>query len=165
MITLALGGVGATYAVTLFAVHYWLALSRLDCVLWDDRHRCWGFGYIAIGFLATATAADRRAAAATITWLMMIFGIALTAGVAGQFLDPYSPQRLMAVVSVIALLAIVVTVLAIWNIERAVSSRSLRTGHSVSRSFARGVGGIQNAEFYNFRLSVNECVFHAGIDP
>ena len=124
MITLALGGVGATYAVTLFALNYWLALSA--SIL--------SYGLIGIGvgasgtsllaLLATATAANRRAAAATITWLMMIFGIALTAGVAGQFLDPYSPRRLMTVVSVIALLAMVLTVLAIWNIERAVSSRA-----------------------------------------
>ena len=124
MITLALGGVGATYAVTLFALNYWLAL--LASIL--------SYGMIGIGvgasgtsllaLLATATAANRRAAAATITWLMMIFGIALTAGVAGQFLDPYSPERLMAVVSTIAILAIVLTVLAIWNIERSVSPRS-----------------------------------------
>ena len=124
MMTLALGGVGATYAVTLFAVHHWLALIASIV----------SYGLIGIGvgasgtsllaLLATATAADRRAAAATITWLMMIFGIALTAGVAGQFLDPYSPRRLMTVVSVIALLAMVLTVLAIWNIERAVTSRA-----------------------------------------
>jgi BCD family chlorophyll transporter-like MFS transporter len=110
--------------VTLFAVHYWLALIASIV----------SYGLIGIGvgasgtsllaLLATATAADRRAAAATITWLMMIFGIALTAGVAGQFLDPYSPRRLMTVVSVIALLAMVLTVLAIWNIERAVTSRA-----------------------------------------
>ena len=124
MITLALGGVGATYAVTLFALNYWLALSA--SIL--------SYGMIGIGvgasgtslfaLLATATAANRRAAAATITWLMMIFGIALTAGVAGQFLDPYSPERLMVVVSTIAILAIVLTVLAIWNIERSVRPRS-----------------------------------------
>ena len=124
MITLALGGVGATYAVTLFALNYWLAM--LASIL--------SYGMIGIGvgasgtsllaLLATATAANRRAAAATITWLMMIFGIALTAGVAGQFLDPYSPERLMAVVSTIAILAVVLTVLAIWNIERSVSPRS-----------------------------------------
>ena len=165
MMTLALGGVGATYAVTLFAVHYWLALIASIV----------SYGLIGIGvgasgtsllaLLATATAADRRAAAATITWLMMIFGIALTAGVAGQFLDPYSPERLMTVVSVIALLAILLTVLAIWNIERAVSFTSLRTEHPFQEACARVVGRIQNAEFYNFRLSVNECVFHAGIDP
>jgi BCD family chlorophyll transporter-like MFS transporter len=52
---------------------------------------------------------------------MMIFGIALTAGLAGSFLDPYSPQRLMAVVSVICVAACVLTVLAIGRIERHVT--------------------------------------------
>ena len=124
MITLALGGVGATYAVTLFALNYWLALSASILSYGMIGIGVGASGTSLLALLATATAANRRAAAATITWLMMIFGIALTAGVAGQFLDPYSPERLMAVVSTIAILAIVLTVLAIWNIERAVSSRA-----------------------------------------
>ena len=124
MITLALGGVGATYAVTLFALNYWLALSASILSYGMIGIGVGASGTSLLALLATATAANRRAAAATITWLMMIFGIALTAGVAGQFLDPYSPERLMAVVSTIAILAIVLTVLAIWNIERSVSPRS-----------------------------------------
>ena len=120
MITLALGGVGATYAVTLFALNYWLALSASILSYGMIGIGVGASGTSLLALLATATAANRRAAAATITWLMMIFGIALTAGVAGQFLDPYSPERLMAVVSTIAILAIVLTVLAIWNIERSV---------------------------------------------
>ncbi|MCH1470749.1 MAG: BCD family MFS transporter [Planktomarina sp.] len=124
MMTLALGGVGATYAVTLFSAHYWLALIASIVSYGMIGIGVGASGTSLLALLATATAADRRAAAATITWLMMIFGIALTAGVAGQFLDPYSPQRLMTVVSVIALLAMVLTVLAIWNIERSVSSRA-----------------------------------------
>ena len=124
MITLALGGVGATYAVTLFALNYWLALSASILSYGMIGIGVGASGTSLLALLATATAANRRAAAATITWLMMIFGIALTAGVAGQFLDPYSPERLMAVVSSIAILAIVLTVLAIWNIERSVRPRS-----------------------------------------
>ena len=124
MITLALGGVGATYAVTLFALNYWLALSASSLSYGMIGIGVGASGTSLLALLATATAANRRAAAATITWLMMIFGIALTAGVAGQFLDPYSPERLMAVVSTIAILAIVLTVLAIWNIERSVRPRS-----------------------------------------
>ena len=124
MITLALGGVGATYAVTLFALNYWLALSASILSYGMIGIGVGASGTSLLALLATATAANRRAAAATITWLMMIFGIALTAGVAGQFLDPYSPERLMAVVSTIAILAIVLTVLAIWNIERSVRPRS-----------------------------------------
>ena len=124
MITLALGGVGATYAVTLFALNYWLALSASILSYGMIGIGVGASGTSLLALLATATAANRRAAAATITWLMMIFGIALTAGVAGQFLDPYSPERLMAVVSTIAMLAVVLTVLAIWNIERSVRPRS-----------------------------------------
>ena len=37
---------------------------------------------------------------------MMICGIALTAGTAGHFLDPYSPLRLMQVVGVVTLGAV-----------------------------------------------------------
>jgi MFS transporter, BCD family, chlorophyll transporter len=77
-----------------------------------------------LALLATATDPRRRAAAATITWLMMIFGIAVTAGVSGQFLDPYTPARLMQVVAVVCLGAVVLTTLAIWGIEaRVVAER------------------------------------------
>ena len=49
--------------------------------------------------MATATHPRRRAAAATITWLMMIFGIAVTAGVVGNLLDPYAPALLLKLVA------------------------------------------------------------------
>ncbi len=42
--------------------------------------------------LAKRVAEPRRAAAATIVWLMMIVGFAVTAGLAGHWLDPYSPR-------------------------------------------------------------------------
>ena len=45
--------------------------------------------------LAKRVDAQRRAAAATIVWLMMIAGFAVTATVAGQLLDPFSPARLV----------------------------------------------------------------------
>ena len=76
-----------------------------------------------LALLATATAPRRRAAAATITWLMMIFGIAVTATVAGRFLDPYSHARLLEVVGVIAAGAVALTALAIAGIEARVQAR------------------------------------------
>ena len=39
-----------------------------------------------------SVAPGRRAAAATTVWVMMIFGFALTAPLAGRFLDPFSPD-------------------------------------------------------------------------
>ena len=73
-----------------------------------------------LALLATTTAPHRRAAAATITWLMMIFGIAVTAGTVGAFLDPYTPALLLRIVGVVTGGAVVLTVAAIWGIERRV---------------------------------------------
>ena len=71
-----------------------------------------------LALLATTTAPHRRAAAATITWLMMIFGIAATAGTVGQFIDPYSPALLIKIVGFVVIIAMLVTCAAVWRIER-----------------------------------------------
>ncbi|WP_298294528.1 BCD family MFS transporter [uncultured Litoreibacter sp.] len=120
MLALALGGFIAAFAVTLFATSYWIALlvSILAYALIGLGVGASGTSLLAL--LATATAPDRRAAAATITWLMMIFGIAMTAGVAGIFLDPYSPARLLAVVAVVVTAASVITIFAVGRLERSV---------------------------------------------
>jgi BCD family chlorophyll transporter-like MFS transporter len=70
-----------------------------------------------LALLATATHPRRRAAAATITWLMMIFGIAVTATVVGRALDPYSPALLLELVAMVGLAAVALTTLAVWGIE------------------------------------------------
>ncbi|MEO1548968.1 MAG: PucC family protein, partial [Pseudomonadota bacterium] len=70
-----------------------------------------------LALLATATAERRRAAAATITWLMMIFGIAVTAGTVGALLDPYSAARLITIVACVCAGAVCVTALSVWGIE------------------------------------------------
>jgi len=75
-----------------------------------------------LALLASVCAPHRRAAAATITWLMMIAGIAITATAVGAFLDPYSPALLLRVVGVVALGAVVVTALAIAGIEARVDA-------------------------------------------
>jgi len=67
--------------------------------------------------LAKQVAPRRRAAAATIVWLMMIAGIAITATAAGRLLEPFSPARLMAVAASVAAAALVMTLAAVWGIE------------------------------------------------
>jgi len=59
----------------------------------------------------------RRAAAATITWVLMIFGFAVTSTLVGRYLDPYSPQRLFEVTTVAAAMALVLALIAIWRVE------------------------------------------------
>lgn len=118
MATLALGGMLAAYGVVVMGKNFsvGLAISFLAYALIGVGVGASGTSLLAL--LATGTAPNRRAAAATITWLMMIAGIALTAGMVGAFLDPYSEQLLLKIVAVVSLSAFAITCLAVWGIER-----------------------------------------------
>ncbi len=70
-----------------------------------------------LALLSTRVAPERRPAAATIVWLMMIFGLALTAAVAGQLLDPFSGERLVAVTAGVCAIAVTLSVLAVRGME------------------------------------------------
>ena len=122
MIALALGGFGAALGVVLLQT-VWISGLLLSIV----SYALIGLGVGASGtsllaLLAKSTAPHRRAAAATITWLMMIFGIAVTAGTVGAFLDPYSPELLLKIVAIVCVSAVVVTMLATLGIERGITS-------------------------------------------
>lgn len=67
--------------------------------------------------LAKRVEPERRAAAATIVWVMMIVGFAVTAGLAGRWLDPYSPERLVAVSGAVSAVALAVALLALAGVE------------------------------------------------
>ena len=70
-----------------------------------------------LALLATRVAPARRAAAASITWIMMIAGIVVTAGVAGSLIDPFSPRRLALVAGGVASISFVTTLLALRGVE------------------------------------------------
>ncbi|MFZ4689154.1 MAG: PucC family protein, partial [Polymorphobacter sp.] len=70
-----------------------------------------------LALLATRTAPERRPAAASLTWIMMIVGIVVTAGVAGNLLDPFSPQRLLQVASGVAAGAFLLASVAVAGVE------------------------------------------------
>ena len=70
-----------------------------------------------LALLAARVDPNRRAAAASTVWLMMIFGFIVTAGTAGHFLDPFSFERLVVVTSTVAALAFGLTVVATWGVE------------------------------------------------
>ena len=72
-----------------------------------------------LALLATRVAPERRAAAASITWIMMIAGIVVSSGVAGKLVDPFSFARLVAVVGGVAGIAFLVSTLAVWGVEGA----------------------------------------------
>jgi BCD family chlorophyll transporter-like MFS transporter len=122
MVVLALGALGATVGVMLFETSFaaGLALSILAYALIGLGVGASGTSLLAL--LATATAPARRAAAATITWLMMILGIAVTAATVGAFLDPYTPALLLKIVGVVTGVAVLITILAVRGIEARVQA-------------------------------------------
>jgi BCD family chlorophyll transporter-like MFS transporter len=114
---LALGAVGAAAATAWMdsAPAAGMALAVLSFVFI-------GLGVSAAGtnalvLLAKRVPEARRAPAATLVWMMMIFGLAFTAVVAGKFLDPYTPARLVAVMVSVCSAAFVLALLAVRGLE------------------------------------------------
>jgi MFS transporter, BCD family, chlorophyll transporter len=136
--TLALGGIGATVATTLLQGYFWPALLLA----------CLSFAAIGCGVSASGTSIlvlmakrvdeSRRAAAATIVWMMMIAGFAITATLAGKLLDPFSTGRLIGVVSAVCVTAFVVSVLAVWGVEGSASPAQ----HSEKPDFRRALAQV-----------------------
>ncbi|NRB34847.1 MAG: BCD family MFS transporter [Rhodobacteraceae bacterium] len=125
MMALALGGFGAALGVTLFETSFALGLSLSVLAYAAIGLGVGASGTSVLALLATATAPRRRAAAATITWLMMIAGIAVTAGVVGALLDPYSPARLLTITACVTGGAVLLAAVAVAGIE----ARLHRQGH------------------------------------
>ena len=122
MAALALGAILAACGVLVLETRFWpgMAISVVAYALIGVGVGASGTSLLAL--LATATLESRRAAAATIVWLMMIFGIAMTAGIVGSMLDPYSPALLIRIVLVVCGLATLMTILAVWGIEARVTA-------------------------------------------
>jgi BCD family chlorophyll transporter-like MFS transporter len=119
MAVLALGGVVAASAVALMgsALVPGVALAALGFFLVGLGVGAAGTSLLAL--LASMVEPDRRAPAATILWVMMIVGFAVTASIAGRLLDPFSPARLIEVTSGVSLIAFVLAVVALRGIEAA----------------------------------------------
>ena len=121
MAVLAVGGVLSALATVWMATNH--AAGLMLAVL--------GFSLVGLGVSASGTSLlvllakrvpeGRRGGAATMVWMMMIAGFALTAGLAGHFLDPYSPQRLLLVTATVSAIALVISGIAVRGLE----------GHSV----------------------------------
>lgn len=118
MLVLGLGGVLAACATV------WMATGPLYGVLLA----VFSFSLIGLGVSACGTSLlalmakqvpeDRRAPAATAVWMMMIFGFALTAGIVGKLIDPYSPELLIKVSVGLSVLTAFITAVCLWGLER-----------------------------------------------
>jgi BCD family chlorophyll transporter-like MFS transporter len=74
-------------------------------------------GTSALALLASGVAPERRAAAAAVTWIMMIAGIVVSAITVSQLIDPFSPQRLWWVASGLLIACLIVAALATFRLE------------------------------------------------
>ena len=113
------------------------AILAVDATLMIESQRGWSIALAIIAFtmigagvgaagtsmlalLASSVAPSRRPAAAATTWIMMVAGIVISAGVAGSLLDPFTPQRLAIVASGVALAAFLLSLVAMHGLERGV---------------------------------------------
>jgi BCD family chlorophyll transporter-like MFS transporter len=91
--------------------------------------------------LAKRVDPDRRSAAASIVWVMMIAGFAVTAGTAGRFLNPFSMDRLIRVTAAVAAIAFLISLAAVWRIEgdAAEGKKVAATGSVAKASFTEAL--------------------------
>jgi len=150
MAILGVGAFGAAFGIMVLeeALIPGLILSILSYALIGLGVGASGTSLLAL--LATATSHRRRPAAATITWLMMILGIALTAGIAGGQLDPYSHALLLKIVGIVTGGAVLLTIVAVRGIEHSV--RAVREPESAP--FREGL-----AEVWGERKARNFTLF------
>ncbi len=128
MAVLALGGLTAGLATAWMATNLpaGIALAVLGFTLV-------GLGVGASGtalllLLSQRVAAERRPAAAMIVWLMMLAGFASTAVLIGKVLDPFSAERLVMVTAGLALGALLLSVLAVRDVEGPLTAPSTVSG-------------------------------------
>jgi len=119
MAALALGGFLAALATTVMETS-----TAGGMVLALFAYALIGGGVSACGtsllvLMAKRVADGRRAAAATMVWMMMIAGFAITATLAGKLLDPFSGPRLLAVAGGVCAIALSIAVVAMWGLEGA----------------------------------------------
>ncbi|MED5532127.1 MAG: BCD family MFS transporter [Pseudomonadota bacterium] len=122
MIGLFILGMGLTLAclgIYFFPMYFYLGLtvSIIGYILI-------GLGVSAAGttlltLIATSVRDDRKGAAATITWTMMILGIVLTAGFVGEhIIDPYSIKKLFFIVLSLSFIWPLICGLSVYKIEK-----------------------------------------------
>lgn len=117
MAMLALGALAAVDATILLAHDRTLGLVLATLAFAVIGAGVGAAGTSLLALLASSVAPQRRAAAAAVTWIMMVFGIVLSAGLAGALLDPFTPRRLALIASGIVIIAFAITMIATHRLE------------------------------------------------
>jgi BCD family chlorophyll transporter-like MFS transporter len=128
MIVLAAGALLATQSTLMLAEPGWTPFVLAVIAYSLIGIGVGASGTSALALLASSVAPQRRAAAAALTWIMMIAGIVVSAITVGQLLKPYSPEQLIVVASGLAIVCIAITIVATFRLE---------TGHHVFEETAK----------------------------
>ncbi|MEM8787831.1 MAG: BCD family MFS transporter [Pseudomonadota bacterium] len=122
--TLGLGGTAAALSVWLMAWNAALGIAAAVPAFLLIGLGIGAAGTNLLALLAATVAPDRRAAAGSAVWMMMIAGLAVTGISVGQLLDPYTPQRLVLIAAAVALVAVALSGLALIGIEAHATQRA-----------------------------------------
>lgn len=125
MLVLGVGGVMAASATVWMTTQalYGALLAMLSFSLIGLGVSACGTSLLAL--MAKQVPEERRAPAATTVWLMMIMGFAITAGVVGKLIDPYSPQVLLQVSAGLSVVTALITAVCLWGLEKPVDAAVL----------------------------------------
>lgn len=115
---LAAGGLLATEATVLMGSSFWLGFALAVLAYSLIGAGVGAGGTSALALLASGVAPQRRAAAAAVTWIMMVAGIVSSSFAVSALIDPFSFERLMVVASGLALAMVTLTVIATVRLER-----------------------------------------------
>jgi MFS transporter, BCD family, chlorophyll transporter len=117
MSVLCLGGLGATDAVLMMgqAPVLGMVISVIAYILIGLGVGAAGTSLLAL--MATRVAPQRRPAAASISWIMMVFGIVVSSIVVGKWIEPFTAQNLAFAASGVAGFAFLTTVIALHGME------------------------------------------------
>ena len=117
IVVLALGAMLAVQTTITFAGDFWTAMAIGILAYTLIGVGVGASGTSALALLASGVAPQRRAAAAAVTWIMMVAGIVVSAITVGKLMQPYSAERLEWVAGGLLLACTAVASLAVWRIE------------------------------------------------
>lgn len=164
MALLGAGGIGAALATALMATNQTVGIAAAVVAFCMIGVGVSSAGTTLLVLLAKRTMPHQRAAAATIVWTMMIAGLAVTAGVVGSLLDPFSFQRLVVISIVVSLAALLLTIFAVHGIEgepAAVVETSTGAPASNFRSALADVWADRQARLFTIFVFVSMLAYNA----
>jgi MFS transporter, BCD family, chlorophyll transporter len=155
MATLALGGFTAALAAWLTASMFWPGLAMAVIAFTLIGIGVGAAGTSLLVMLAETVEQNKRAAAATIVWTMMIVGFIVTTVLAGHFLDPFSLKRLVGVAAAVTGVAFLVSIVAVWGVEDQYGKIKSATADISKTSFKSAVADVwRDNEARNFAIFI-----------